>query len=139
MEYNIKSKTSLRQILGKASEQAVKEEFMSKEYKICKCVKQGKKGKSGWFVYVNESEIQEILTDYQGDKNKLLEFLKRNVNGLPDFLVLDKDSLFFLEVKSSKPETKPIFSDKQLETFELLEKEGYNVRWYHMTIRTIQR
>ncbi len=122
----------LRHVLGKASEEAVKEEFLKKGYQICKCVKQ-RKGNS-WFVCLNRDEINKNLLNYKGDKQKLLKIMEDNVKGLPDFLIFDKDSLFFLEVKSSKKGKRPIFSDIQLKTFKLLEKEGYKVRWYHMTI-----
>ena len=147
MEYQIK-KEAFPNFIGKISEDIVKKEFLEKGYNIHKCAKQGR-GKFGYFVYIDEKAILDFLKEYSGDKEKILKLMKENRNGLPDFLVFNDKELFFLEVKArtkekvkkyveaiSEKEVKKYspFSENQEKTFNILRKEGYVIRWYHMKI-----
>ena len=62
----------------------------------------GKVKTEGWNK-LNVEEIEELLKDYTGDKELVMQLLANNKRGLPDFLCLKEGKLFFFEVKSKRP------------------------------------
>src|SRR3989338_4409509 len=82
----------------------------------------GKVKTEGWNK-LNVEEIEELLKDYTGDKELVMQLLANNKRGLPDFLCLKEGKLFFFEVKSNKSK----ISADQTKTFKMLKQKGFNV------------
>jgi len=102
-------------------------------YVVRKLAKQGKKLSEGFFkpqfVYLNDKGIEDVFKQYTGDKELLLNLLKDNLVGLPDFICLKDNKISFIEVKTERAS----LSEEQGKVFHVLKNNGFEV-----TIRRVR-
>jgi|TARA_Y100000034_G_C6839453_1_gene379632 hypothetical protein len=85
---------------------------------VSKLVGQGDK-----FIFLKNNNVSRLIQDCEENTEDFIQFLKDNINGLPDFICVKDNKISFVEVKSNNSG----LSDKQKEVFEILRKKGYEV------------
>ncbi len=110
---------------GRNSENYVRWKLQGEGFKVVKLVQRGRDRKSNYdFNFLNMGLLNNILfKDYEEDTEELINFLKENINGLPDFICLKEGEISFVEVKSNHSG----LNENQKKTFQVLRDNGFRI------------
>ena len=110
---------------GLVAEKYILTKLRAEDYKVVKLVRQVKsKFDNKYYNQLNVQFLKNIIAkEYMEDIEELINFLKQNITGLPDFICLKDGELSFIEAKSNTSELIP----SQEKTFQILRKHGYKV------------
>jgi len=124
-----------RRLQGNLAEEYVKLELLKKGYRCCKLTERGyNKKRRKVFVYLNKEHLEYFIWDNfsgkESEKNNIMELIKENLVGLPDFICLKDNEISFIEVKSNHSRLR----SSQKRVFPKIIRAGYTIKIFDLDI-----